>query len=372
MSVKNKTIDQVPLFQLLFTLNWEDPKLDIKALKINPNDTVFAITSGGCNILEFLLHDPSVVYSVDINPTQTYLMELKIQAIKQLGYEDFMQLFGMKESTQRAALYNKIKNKLSKEAQSYWQQQHDIISKGVFFNGRFERFVNLAGKSIRFLQGKNKTKTLFEIKDQKTQVEFFDKTWNTRRMRLIFDIMFNKRSLAKKGLSADYFHFDDGSKSFAENFFNRYKKVVRDLPVSDNYFLSLYIQGKYNSQTAIPECYKKEHYQTLKNRVDRIQLHTMGAQQWFSSMPDQSIDCFALSNICELMSLADTELLFKEIYRTSKPNARVIFRNLIVPREVPETLQRQIVKDAALSAELINNDRSFVYSKVNAYNITHV
>ena len=369
MSDKSKTIDQVPLFKLLFTLNWEDPRLDQKALQIQAGDSVFGITSGCCNILEFLLFDPSVIYAVDINPTQSYLMELKIEAIRQLNYKEFIQFLGVEQAANRLELFQKFNNNLSKEALDYWNKNQSLISKGIFFQGRFEKFVNIAGKAIRFLQGKKKVEKLFKIKNDASQKYFFDNVWNTKRMKLIFNLLFNKRTLAKKGLNADYFHFDDDSKSFAESFFNRYKKAARNIPVYNNYFLSLYLQGKYNSMDELPECYKEENFELIKQRLDRIKLFTQDAQQWFNQMKDESINCFALSNISELMSTDETEILFKAVLRTASPEARVIFRNLMIPREVPKNLQKHIVLNKALSKELLENDRSFVYSKVHAYEV---
>lgn len=369
MSNKSKTIEQVPLFQLLFTLNWEDPRLDQKAMQIQAGESVFGITSGCCNILEFLLYDPSVIYAVDINPTQSHLMELKIEAIRQLNYKEFIQFFGVEKSTQRLEFYQKFEHNLSKEARNYWNMNKSIISKGMYFQGRFEKFVSIAGKAIRILQGKKRVRELFKIKDDAAQKYFFDNVWNTKRMKLIFKLLFNKRTLAKKGLNADYFHFDDNSTSFAESFFNRYKKAVRNIPVYNNYFLSLYLQGKYNSADEMPECYKEENFELIKSRLDRIKLFTQDAQQWFNQMKDESINCFALSNISELMSIDETEVLFKAVLRTASPKARVIFRNLMIPREVPEYLQKHIVLKKELSKELLENDRSFVYSKVNAYEI---
>ena len=369
MSDKSKKLDQVPLFKLLFTLNWEDPRLDQKALKIKPGERVFGITSGCCNILEFLCYDPSVVYAVDINPTQSYLMELKIEAIRHLSYKQFIQFIGIEKASNSLELFQEFEASLSKEARAYWNTNKSKISKGLYFQGRFEKFVNIAGRSIRFLQGKKRVEKLFEIKDNNEQKDFFDKIWNTRRMKLIFNLLFNKRTLAKKGLNADYFHFDDDSKSFAESFFNRYKKAVRNIPIQNNYFLSLYLQGKYNSKDEMPECYKEENFEIIKQRLDRIKLFTQDAQQWFNQMKDESIDCFALSNISELMSTDETEVLFRAVLRTAAPKARVIFRNLMIPREVPQALQDHIVLNKALSKELLENDRSFVYSKVNAYDI---
>src|SRR5882757_3447443 len=97
--------DQVAIFKLVFTHNWEDPESDQAALKIKSGDALFAITSGGCNVLGFLLADPEIIYSVDINPAQSCLLELKIAAIKALTFEEFIGFAGLQLHNGRMNLY---------------------------------------------------------------------------------------------------------------------------------------------------------------------------------------------------------------------------------------------------------------------------
>src|SRR5580658_2307917 len=82
MSVKSQ--DQVELFDLLFGMSWEDPASDRGALTIQPGETLLTVTSGACNTLTLLLEDPGRIYAVDINPSQSYLLELKRAAVLQL------------------------------------------------------------------------------------------------------------------------------------------------------------------------------------------------------------------------------------------------------------------------------------------------
>jgi len=360
---------QVPLFKLVFTQNWEDPESDKAALKIKSGDAVFAITSGGCNVLGFLLSDPAIIYSVDINPAQSFLLELKIAAIQALNFEEFISFAGLKKHNNRSDLYDRIKPFLKKEAVAFWNEQDKIIARGFFMNGKYERFIQAAGKFIGLLQGRKKVQGLFDEKTAVEQQRYFDSVWNTKRFYYIFKIIFNKKMLAKKGLVADYFHFDDGSKSFAESFYNRSRKAFRDIPVKGNYFLSLYLLGKYRNEEEVPAYFKRENFDAIKSRVDRIKISTAEAQVWLDTMPDESINCFALSNICELMSEKDTARLFNAVARTGRKNANIIFRNLMVPREVPTELNNIILKDEKLSKEISFMDRSFVYGKVAAYSI---
>jgi S-adenosylmethionine-diacylglycerol 3-amino-3-carboxypropyl transferase len=361
---------QVQLFKLVFTHNWEDPESDLAALRIQSNDVVQAITSGGCNVLGFLLYDPKEIYSVDINPAQSYLLELKIAAIKSFDFSEFIAFAGLTDCENRIVMYSKLKQLLCSDAAAYWDNQTKIISKGFIMNGKYEQFIKLAGKFISILQGRKKVLGLFGNKTKQEQEAYFDDVWNTRRFKYIFKILFNKGMLARRGLVADYFTFDDGSKSFSDSFYNRSRKAFRDIPIENNYFLSLYLLGKFSNLNEVPAYLREEHYETIKSRIDRIKIITGEAQQWIDTMPDQSIDCFALSNICELMSEQETHTLFTAVERTAKDGARVIFRNLMIPREVPEDLQASIKKDQILSRKLYENDRSFVYGKVAAYSIT--
>ena len=362
-----KEKDQVALYKLVFTQNWEDPESDHAALKIKTGDAVQAITSGGCNVLGFLLFDPEIIYSVDINPAQSYVLELKIAAIRSMEFEEFIAFAGLAHHPRRLQLYEKARPALSKEAAAFWDGKDKLLSQGFIMQGKYERFIKLAGKFIKLLQGRKRVLGLFDEKTQQQQEEYFDKVWNTKRFHYLFKLLFNKRMLAKKGLVADYFHFDDGSKSFAESFYNRSRKAFRDIPIKGNYFVALYLLGKYRNSNELPAYLKKENYAMIKSRLDRIRIITSEAQNWIDAMPGESINCFALSNICELMSERDTLRLFEGVHRTARRDATVIFRNLMIPRDVPESLKDRIVKDEGLSKQLYDSDRSFVYGKVAAY-----
>lgn len=366
--METKIKGQVPLSKLIFTVNWEDPESDMKAIEMKAGQSLLTITSGGCNTLNFLLNDPEKIYAVDINPAQTWLMEFKIAAIKNLDHQEFISLLGLKKYADRLSLFSRIENDLSKEANLFWKSNIKLIKDGILFNGKFEGFIKIAGKMLSLLQGRKKVKQLFSLQSLDEQKEFYNKRWNNKRWKLIFKLMFNKKRLAKKGLVAEYFHFDDGAQSFSESFYNRAAKVLCDIPVKNNYFLSAYFTGKYNSETEIPLYLKPEHYKHIKRNVDRIQLITADTKYWLETMPAASIDGFCLSNICELMSEEDTKKLFTEVVRTARPKAKICFRNLMISREVPKDMIH-VKKNENLSNTLLANDRSFVYSKVAAYDI---
>ncbi|HXB95365.1 MAG TPA: DUF3419 family protein [Puia sp.] len=361
------TIEQVQLSKLIFTHNWEDPATDEQALRIKPGDTLFAITSGGCNALGFLRFDPEAVFCVDINPAQTWLMELKKAALGTFTHDELLEFTGIRPCGDRLYLFNHLREHLSPQAEHFWRQNQNIIRRGIVMNGRYERFSKLAGRVLRLLQGGSKTRRFFRLTSLSEQENFYNRDWNNRRWQLIFSLMFNKKRLAKRGLNADYFHFDDGSSSFSESFHARAGHAMKNIPVASNYFLCLYLLGHYYDEDHVPEWLRKENHAVLQKNIQRINPITADGKYWLQQRPAGFFDGMSLSNICELMDDNDTAKLFTEVARTAKDGARIVFRNLMVPREVPESLRDRIVKDEAESRRLQLSDRSFVYGKIAAY-----
>ncbi|MGM0601087.1 MAG: DUF3419 family protein, partial [Candidatus Rifleibacteriota bacterium] len=69
---------------IVYSNVWEDPELNRLSLKCEPGQNILSITSGGCNSLCLLLEDPKKLISIDLNPAQLAMLELKRAAIIEL------------------------------------------------------------------------------------------------------------------------------------------------------------------------------------------------------------------------------------------------------------------------------------------------
>lgn len=365
MNVKSQ--DQVELFDLLFGMSWEDPASDRRALAIQPGETLITVTSGACNTLTLLLEDPGKIYSIDINPSQSYLLELKRAAVRHLEYDELRAFLGLAPSEQRLQVFERLRGDLSPAALRYWTSKAEAVREGVINAGRYESFIRLFSRLLGVIQGKKRINALFRCATIEQQQDYFDRKWNTSQWRLLFKLFANKRVLARRGLTADYFKFDDGSSSFSDSFLLRARRAICEIPVESNYFLAQYLLARYRSEDAVPAYLLRDNLPVVRARLDRVEIVTCDAQSWLGQQPASCIDAFSLSNICELMSAEETGRLFAEVARCARAGARVCFRNLIVPRGVPESLHSQIELNEELSRDLIAHDRSFVYSRVQAF-----
>ena len=158
-AVKPKTFKDV-----LYANCWEDPQLDRAALGIGRDDIVLSITSGGCNLLAFLLDDPRKVIALDVNPHQGHLLELKMAAFRMLSYRDNLEFFGVRPCPTRVACYRRrLRPCLSSDAARFWDGRPRKIARGIIHAGRYERYMRLLRKTVVAGLGKRRlVKRMFE------------------------------------------------------------------------------------------------------------------------------------------------------------------------------------------------------------------
>ena len=358
---------QVEFPDLLFGMSWEDPESDKVALQIQPGETIVTIGSGGCNTFCLLLEDPGRIFAVDINPCQSHLLELKRAAIRRLDLDDLHAFLGLRPVRNRAEMFESLARDLSESAEAYWRHHPNAIRDGVIYAGRYEKFLRHFRRLLHLTQGRKRIDGLFKSESLDQQRDYFDRVWNTVQWRTLFRVLFNKQVLAKRGLSADYFRFDDGSSSFAESFFERSKRALREIPIGTNYFIAQYLLGRYTSPDSVPAYLRKEHLSVIRDRLDRVEIVTGDLKVWLVRRAEGSIHAFSLSNICELMSLPETARTFEQVARTARPQAKICFRNLMIQRDVPDALRTTIQLQEEASSNLLQKDRSFAYSSVRAY-----
>jgi len=348
--------------RLMFVQSWEDPACDVEWLDIEPGNTLFAITSGGDNVLDFLLEDPGRIISVDINPLQTYLVELKMAAIRALSHAELLNLLGVRAELNPVELYRRFRGALGDQARGYWDDNTEMLERGLLTQGGFERYFAILRAVLRVIVGRRTLERLFTLEPDQ-QEDFFERQWNTRRWRGFLRVGCSKWFLGNR-LDPSWFAHSDGPTSYGEHFGGLARHAITGIPARTNYFLAQIFLGRYVSESVAPRYLLEEHFETIRERLDRIQLVTADVYDGLAMLPDASIDAFALSNVFEYSPpglFADSK---DEIARVSRPGAPVALRNLLAPRRLADDPRFDVDPDAG--ERLRKADRGFIYSHFEA------
>jgi S-adenosylmethionine-diacylglycerol 3-amino-3-carboxypropyl transferase len=352
-----------PVFErLLFAQCWEDPRMDIEALRPGPGQTVVVVTSGGCTALALALCGPAKVIAVDLNAAQSWLLHLKIAGARALSHDEYLELLGVRPSPRRYDLYTRCRLYLPPRARAYWDREGDRVEAGVLASGRYERYLATFRGLLRVLHGEKRIARLFERRDLDEQRRFYEDEWDTAAWRLFFRIFFSRTVLGMAGLDRAFFTYVEGIPDFGAHFLGRARHALVDLPTSENYFLAQICLGRYDERLALPPYLQPGNFERLKAAVRRIEVVTDELGTLLARLPESSIDGFAFSNVFEWVSPETFHALLRRTHRASRHGARLCYRNLLVRRRHPASLDGLFAPNDALAARLLSEDRSFVYS----------
>jgi S-adenosylmethionine-diacylglycerol 3-amino-3-carboxypropyl transferase len=345
---------------IIYAQCWEDPEIDRRAFNIGSDDVVFSITSGGCNVLAFLADNPKKVIALDLSPFQNYLLDLKMAAFRKLDYEEMLEFMGLLSSERRLELYFRLRKYLKPESIQYWDDEQNKIMSGIIHTGRYERYMQMLKKWMNLLVGKSLSDELFSCKTEQERRLLYDTRWNNLRWR-IFTKVFLSRTLMTLLFTGRFFDQLEEPFSFGDHFRSNIKRAITMLPLKENYFLSYILLGKYYNLLNIPVYMRKENFEKIKSRIDRIEIVTGGCEDYFRGMPDDSISKFNFSNIFEWMEHSSFENLLREAIRVARDGSVMTYRNLLVKRCRPDSLAEWIKPQTELSEKLHAADRSFIY-----------
>jgi S-adenosylmethionine-diacylglycerol 3-amino-3-carboxypropyl transferase len=268
---------------LVYNACWEDPALDRVALQLGPRDTVLAITSAGCNVLDYILAGAGRIYAVDVNFRQNALLELKKAAIGALDFADFFQLLGRgKHPRYRQIYHDALRPALPDWARPFWDRQHRLFNgKGwrgsFYFRGAAGTFARLMNTYIdRIAKVRAEIDALLAADSVDEQQDIYQRLHPRFWKRFLKWAIRRDAALSLLGVPRlQRMHLDryypGGIARFIED---ALEAVFTRLPLKDNYFWRVYLTGEY-TPNCCPEYLRRENFHRLKSGLlDRISTHT--------------------------------------------------------------------------------------------------
>ena len=341
----------------------EDPELEIRALAVGPQETAVVVGSGGCTVLSLLAAGAGRLVAVDVNPSQNHVLELKLAAVTGLRRGRAVRFLGgwPMPATARLAAYRRIRDRLTPGARGYWDARPRAIVRGVLEAGKTERYLRASARLLRLVHPRARVERLLACASVEEQRALYDGEWNNRRWRALFALVGGKAAL-QRVYRPDFFRHA-GEARYAGHFRERLEHTLTTIPVARNYFLHQLLTGRYPADpAALPRYLARPG--GVERAAERLRIVDGGFALCLATMPDSSVDAFALSNICEWMPPAEVDALFAEIHRTARPGARLVLRNFVGWTEVPDRWRETIREDRVAGEALMAGDRSLFQRRI--------
>lgn len=374
---------------LVYTQIWEDPRVDAQALQLDDTSRVFAISSAGCNVLNYLVHEPERVLAVDLNTAHMALTRLKMGALQHLPDHDaFFQFFGVGAGAENVDAYRRhVAPHLDNTTRTFWEERPwgglrrprlHAFERGFYEHGVLARFQGFARGVSRLVQNRQ-PEELLDATTRTEQRQFFDEC-----VAPFFDHPVVRRiarqptTLYSFGIPLSQYQSLSAAAdtSIVDLYRDRLERLVCGFPLHDNYFAWQAFGRRYDTEDrqALPPYLEDSHYSRLRYHLDRVETRIASLTDALAQQPDSSFDSFVLLDAMDWMDPEAITSLWRELARVGEPGARIIFRTAgchsVVEPVLPDRLRDRFTYERERSAELHAQDRSAIYGMFHLYVLT--
>ncbi len=363
-----------PLFEMAFSnfvyaQIWEDPVVDLVALALDRRSRIITIASGGCNVLNYLTAGPAHITAVDINAAHVTLIRLKLAAARHLpDYDAFYRFFGAANTAANVSAFRfHILPHLDPLTASYWHGRH-----GLRRSRRIRRFTsNLYRTELlgTFIGASH----LAEARTLKQQRNVFNQKFAPLfDRRALHWLVSHPASLYGLGIPPAQYKSLAGEGGMADVRRKRLERLACSFPLLKNYFAWQAFGRRYApSGGALPPYLDPLNFALVRENASRVSVHHASFTSYLAGAPNECFDRYVLLDAQDWMGDAALTKLWREITRTARPGARVIFRTAseptILPGRIPEDILSRWDYAAELSLALTLNDRSAIYKGFHLY-----
>ncbi len=361
---KRGWLEKMVFHGIVFNMSWEDPEMDRQSLGVGPEHTVISITSAGCNPLNFLCQNPRRLISIDSNPAQTALMELKLAAIKKLDHGCFFDIFAARKPYRISEVYDQeLRPQLSDATRKYWDKNLHMVAGGIYNYGRMGLFCKILRFYLREIARLDWSRVdeFFDCESLEDQARFYHENVGPRIWtRGTAGLIRFKPFMYLAGVHPRQFKLVDGRHDIYDYVKERVEYALTKVPLYNNYFLSMAVTGKFRGRH-VPPYLLEENFETLRRNLDRVLIVNGWLGPFLDTQPAGSIDRFNLLDIFDWMTDTVFDQTMASVRRAAAPGARIIYRSGSYRLDPPPSLAPHVERHDELARRLLAQDRSATY-----------
>lgn len=366
---------------LVYPQIWEDPVVDMEAMRIKPHHHIVTIASGGCNALSYLSAGPARVTAVDLNHAHVALVKLKIAGLQNLPtWDSFYQFFGAADDGANSKIFNYyLLDRLDEKTRLYWDKRNwrgvrriSQFGKNFYRFGLLGRFIG-AGHIVAKLYGSDISK-LVDCKSMEEQREVFDANiaplFNKKAVKWLTK---QRASLFGLGIPPAQYDALAGGQKMVDILKQRLETLACGFPIQDNYFAWQAFNRGYapGASGSLPPYLQEVNFAKLRQASANLDMQHGSVTDVLTRAPKGSVDRIVLLDAQDWMTDARLNELWSAMSHAAAPKARVIFRTAGVETILPgrvasETLSKWNYLEEK-SLVLGKQDRSAIYGGFHIY-----
>jgi S-adenosylmethionine-diacylglycerol 3-amino-3-carboxypropyl transferase len=351
-------------------------------LALKEGEHLVAIASGGCNVLSYLAAAPVRITAIDLNSAHVALNKLKLAAVRHLkDHRALHRFFAEANLRENVRAYEDfIRPHLDETSRRYWETRNlfgrrriGYFRTNLYRHGLLGRFIG-ASHLLARMHGRNPRKILAAKSHEEQRAIFESELAPLFQKRHIRWLLNQPSALFGLGIPPSQFQALKGNETcMSKVVHQRLERLACGFDLSDNYFAWQAFGRRYATGGAgpLPPYLQPENFDSLRSRIGDIDVQHRSLTEYLASKDAASLDAYVLLDAQDWMTEEILSDLWREIERTARPGARVIFRTAgeesILPGRVPDLILSKFTYDAEKCRALTKKDRSSIYGGFHLY-----
>jgi S-adenosylmethionine-diacylglycerol 3-amino-3-carboxypropyl transferase len=306
--------------ELNYSLANEDTGVELELLPKKAN-RVLVIPSSGAQALPLLAKNPRHLHIVDISLPQLFITELRLSALKNLEYDEWLYFMGYRKFSSglnRREIFSSLH--LSPSCREYWlQDQLSWEKMGFIWLGRWERFFKNLGNVSRplFLTNFNK---FFEEEDLIKQRQIYERFWPHRRFSVFLKIASSPEFMNHWLYQG---HYAGTPKRTWKHIEERYRSIFFNHIARKNFFMQMLFLGEIKYEEAFPAEAQREIFNLAKLAETEIKyIH----DNILNVITQRPYDFYHLSDVLSYLPSDEAVGILSRMHPDVKAGALVIAR----------------------------------------------
>lgn len=336
----------------------EDTKIEFELAPENAK-SIFTVCGSGSRVLPLIAKNPENIHVVDLSDVQLALFRLRLAAVKNLSYDEFLYLLGYTNSHSKKRSDLMMRLNLSKEDLVLWKSEEaKWEARGFIYLGRWENHFMMLGRFYKKISFTD-VRPVFEAKNLGEQRELLKKHFHPRLFNLYTKIVLNdyvSNKLLYKG------HFAGGkdkktvNMTASEFVINEFSDLFQNTWVRGNYFLNMIFLNEVSYKESFPiEC-DEDLFTKIKSSKTQVFCHQ---DNLLNLMYKEAHDFYSLSDTFSYMTNAEVGNFLGNLPQNIKKGSKIVIRTFM--RKPTFGIASPWATDGALNLKMAKKDCTRMY-----------